>query len=150
NFNTLDEIHAWIKGPERTPFEGGYFKVKLMLDDGFPQKPPKGYFVTKIFHPNVSAAGEICVNTLKKDWKPNLGIGHVLLTIKCLLIAPNPESALNEEAGRLLLEQYDDYANKVRFYTNLHATLGIKEYTALYEERSAANVSIDSALLKEN
>ena len=43
------------------------------------------------------------MNTLKKDWKPDLGIKHILLTIKCLLIVPNPESALNEEAGKLLL-----------------------------------------------
>lgn len=42
-------------------------------------------------------AGEICVNTLKKDWNEKLGVRHVLLTIKCLLIVPNPESALNEE-----------------------------------------------------
>lgn len=38
-----------------------------------------GLFVTKMFHPNVAANGEICVNTLKKDWKSDLGIGHILL-----------------------------------------------------------------------
>ena len=71
--------------------------------------PSPGFFLTKIFHPNVSSRGEICVNTLKKDWKSDLGLKHILLTIKCLLIVPNPESALNEEAGKLLLERYDDY-----------------------------------------
>lgn len=35
--------------------------------------------MTKIFHPNVADNGEICVNTLKKDWKSDLGIGHILL-----------------------------------------------------------------------
>ena len=53
-----------------TPYEGGVFRCALKIDDEFPQKPPKGYFLTKIFHPNVSLAGEICVNTLKKDWEP--------------------------------------------------------------------------------
>ena len=38
-----------------------------------------GFFITKIFHPNVAKNGEICVNTLKKDWKPDLGIKHILL-----------------------------------------------------------------------
>jgi ubiquitin-conjugating enzyme E2 S len=38
-----------------------------------------GLFLTKIFHPNVSASGEICVNTLKKDWQPSLGLKHILL-----------------------------------------------------------------------
>ena len=38
-----------------------------------------GFFTTKIFHPNVASNGEICVNTLKKDWKSDLGIKHILL-----------------------------------------------------------------------
>lgn len=38
-----------------------------------------GYFLTKIFHPNIATNGEICVNTLKKDWNPTLGLRHVLL-----------------------------------------------------------------------
>ena len=98
-----------------TPYDGGLFRVRLVLSKDFPTSPPKAYFITKIFHPNVSRNGEICVNTLKKDWKPDLGLKHVLLvsysfldcviithvniqlqTIKCLLIVPNAESALNE------------------------------------------------------
>lgn len=41
--------------------------------------------------------------------------------MKCLLIHPNPESALNEEAGRLLLNQYDDYAARAKLMTEIHA-----------------------------
>lgn len=77
--------------------------------------------MTKIFHPNVSKTGEICVNVLKKDWKPDLGIRHVLLVIRCLLIEPFPESALNEEAGKLLLDDYEDYAKHARLMTSIHA-----------------------------
>lgn len=62
-----------------TPYAQGVFRVKLCLGKDFPTTPPKGYFLTKIFHPNVAANGEICVNTLKKDWKCDLGIKHVLL-----------------------------------------------------------------------
>jgi len=61
------------------------------------------------------------VNTLKKDWKPEFGIRHILLTVKCLLIVPNAESALNEEAGKLLLEQYDEYAKRAKMMTEIHA-----------------------------
>lgn len=35
--------------------------------------------VTKIFHPNISKTGEICVDTLKKGWKKEYGVGHVLI-----------------------------------------------------------------------
>jgi len=55
---------------EDTPFHNGFFRCKLVIDGDFPTKPPKGFFLTKIFHPNVSEKGEICVNTLKRDWDP--------------------------------------------------------------------------------
>uniref|UniRef100_A0A8C5MRU7 UBC core domain-containing protein n=1 Tax=Leptobrachium leishanense TaxID=445787 RepID=A0A8C5MRU7_9ANUR len=106
---------------EGTPYAGGIFRMKLILGKDFPAAPPKGYFLTKIFHPNISSNGEICVNVLKKDWKAELGIRHILLTIKCLLIHPNPESALNEEAGRLLLENYEEYASRAKLMTEIHA-----------------------------
>lgn len=44
--------------------------------------PSAGYFITKIFHPNVSKTGEICVNVLKRDWKADLGLRHVLVIIR--------------------------------------------------------------------
>lgn len=88
NESDLADLQAVIDGPAGTPYAGGQFRVKLILKD-FPTNPPKAFFLTKIFHPNVASNGEICVNTLKKDWKPDLGIKHVLLTIKCLLIVPN-------------------------------------------------------------
>jgi len=79
NDEDLTDMTALLKGPEQTPFEGGVFKIKLKLGPEFPAAPPKGVFITKVFHPNVSAKGEICVNTLKKDWKADMGIRHVLL-----------------------------------------------------------------------
>jgi len=117
----ITSVEAVIDGPAETPFFGGKFRVKLSIQKDFPASPPLGFFLTKIFHPNVSSRGEICVNTLKKDWKSDLGLKHVLLTIKCLLIVPNPESALNEEAGKLLLERYDDYCARAKLYTDIHA-----------------------------
>ena len=78
--------------------------------------------MTKIFHANVSSSGEICVNTLKKDWKPTYGIEHILITIKCLLIYPNAESALDEDAGRELLENYESYFARAKLITSVHAT----------------------------
>ncbi|CAH1119102.1 unnamed protein product [Phaedon cochleariae] len=121
NEEDVIDIQAYIDGPAGTPYVGGLFKVKLTLGKGFPTEPPKAHFLTKIFHPNVAPNGEICVNTLKKDWKSDLGIKHILLTIKCLLIVPNAESALNEEAGKLLLEHYDDYSQRAKMMTEIHA-----------------------------
>jgi ubiquitin-conjugating enzyme E2 S len=44
-----------------------------------------------------------------------------LLAVRCLLIEPFAESALNEEAGRLLLEDYDDFFRQAQLMTQVHA-----------------------------
>lgn len=101
NEENFTDLRAEIAGPAETPFHGGLFQMKLVFGPDFPSAPPKGYFITPIFHPNVAKNGEICVNTLKKDWKSDCKLSHILMVVRCLLIEPNPESALNEEAGTL-------------------------------------------------
>ena len=56
---------------------------------------PAGYFLTKIFHPNVSKSGEICVNVLKRDWKADLGLRHVLVFIRLVYAASRLYVCLN-------------------------------------------------------
>jgi len=119
--DNITTILADIEGPVGTPFDGGLFRVRLALSQDFPASPPKGFFVTRIFHPNVGSIGEICVNTIKRDWNPNHGLQHILMVIRCLLIEPNPASALNEEAGKLLLENYGEYARRAALFTRIHA-----------------------------
>ena len=83
----------------------------------------KGHFITKIFHPNVSPSnGEICVNALKKDWQSNYGIGHILTVIKCLLINPNPDSALDEEAGKMVQDDWTAFEKRATLMTGIHAS----------------------------
>jgi len=119
--NPLD-IQAEMEGPEQTPYEGGVFRLKLTLGSDFPAQPPKAFLLTKIFHPNISQTGEVCVNTLKRDWQPNnWSIPNILQVIRCLLIVPFPESALNEEAGKLFMESYEEYAEHARMMTMIHA-----------------------------
>jgi len=139
----MTRVEAFIEGPADTPYFGGKFKVKLSIGKDFPASPPKGFFITKIFHPNVSSKGEICVNTLKKDWKSDLGLKHILLTIKCLLIVPNPESALNEEAGKLLLERYDDYCARARLYTEIHAKSHSQQHSSHQESSKSSEGSAE-------
>lgn len=82
-----------------------------------------GFFITKIFHPNVSEKGEICVNTLKKDWNPAAwSLYNILEVVKCLLIVPFPESSLNEQAGKLIMENYEEYFKHAKLITSLYAT----------------------------
>ncbi|PWN37720.1 UBC-like protein [Meira miltonrushii] len=117
------DIDGWIQGPAGTPYADGFFKVNFQfIGTDFPAGPPKCSMRTKIFHPNIHANGEICVSTLKKDWNPSYGIEHILTVIKCLLISPNPDSALDPEAASLLQEAYEEYASTASIWTRIHAS----------------------------
>ncbi|VEU33892.1 unnamed protein product [Pseudo-nitzschia multistriata] len=119
--SSLGEIVAEVEGPQGTPYENHYFRLKLVLGVEFPASPPRGFFLTKIYHPNVDmTTGAICVNTLKKDWTPDTTFAHVLSVIRCLLINPFPESSLNDEAGKLFMESYDEYSKRARLMADVH------------------------------
>jgi len=47
-------------------------------------------------------------------------MSHVLGVIRCLLIVPFPESSLNDEAGKLFMESYEEYARRARLMANVH------------------------------
>ena len=122
NENDITDIQAEIEGPVATPYEGGLFRVTIKLLPNFPVVAPKGIFLTKIFHPNISEQGEICVNTLKRDWnQKNWSLSNLFQVIKCLLIIPFPQSALNEEAGKLFMEDYDQFFKIAKMFTQIHA-----------------------------
>ena len=114
----IGEIHAEIEGPPQHLTRVGR-SIKLVLGQDFPNSPPKGFS-----HPNIPSQhcqnGDIC-QYLKRDWKPSMGISHVLQVIRCLLIVPFPESSLNDEAGKMFMESYDDYAERARLMTRIHA-----------------------------
>jgi ubiquitin-conjugating enzyme E2 S len=101
--------------------------MKLVLSNDYPASPPRGFFLTKIYHPNVANNGDICVNTLKKDWSPETTLKHVLQVIRCLLIVPFPESSLNDEAGKLFMDSYEEFARRARLMTEVHALDELEE-----------------------
>jgi len=132
-----------------TPFFGGVFKMRLVLPSDYPNTPPKGFFLTKIFHPNIrQPSGEICVNTLKKDWQSAHGLRHVLMVIRCLLIEPFPESALNEEAAKLMLEEYDEYFRRAKMFTSIHAQ-GRGAQGPKQQGDSTGSAEVDNASIKQ-
>lgn len=85
---------GYIFGPEKTPYQGGMFKITINFPQNYPFKPPKVSFNTKIYHPNISESGYICIDILKDNWSPALSTLKVLLSICSLLNDPNPDDPL--------------------------------------------------------
>ena len=52
-----------MEGPEKTPWDGGLFELKLEFTPDYPTKAPAVRFITKMFHPNVYNDGRICLDS---------------------------------------------------------------------------------------
>lgn len=118
----LTSLDILLAGPVGTPYANGVWRLHLDIPPTYPAAPPTATFRTRLWHPNVDeGTGAVCVETLKRDWKSELKLRDVLVTISCLLIQPNPASALNEEAGKLAQEDWDGYCRRARLMTGIHA-----------------------------
>ena len=119
-----DDIYKWegmIVGPSDSPYAGGIFKLAIQFPVDYPFKCPNVRFVTKIYHPNISSSGVICLDILKSQWSPALTISKVLLSILSLLTDPNPNDPLMPEIAQQYTNDRGTYELTAREWTQLYA-----------------------------
>ena len=124
--NASDDLFKWqatIMGPTETPYENGVFFMDIIFPKEYPFKPPKIYFITKIYHPNINSSGGICLDILKNQWSPALTISKVLLSICSLLSDPNPDDPLVPSIAHLYKNDNDLYVKRAKLYTLRYATM---------------------------
>jgi len=79
-----------------------------------------------MFHPNVYASGQICLDILQNQWSPIYDIAAILTSIQSLLTDPNPNSPANVEAAKLYNENRREYDRKVMEYVEASWTWAFK------------------------
>lgn len=132
----LTQLLICLTGADSTPYSEGLWQLSLKIPSDYPRSPPTATFLTRIFHPNVDEhTGAVCLETLKRDWDPKLTLKDILVTISCLLIQPNADSALNAKAGLLIQEDYDAFTRQARLMTRIHAAIPGSLYARVNEAR---------------
>ena len=99
--DNIYDISVCFIGPKETPYEETINNIIIFIPPEYPNKAPNIKFINKIFHPNISYEGIICLDILKENWKPIYSLRTILISIISLLSDPNPDSPLNGEAARL-------------------------------------------------
>jgi ubiquitin-conjugating enzyme E2 D/E len=120
--DNLFEWEAVIIGPTETPYEGGVFKLQISIPSNYPYKPPNIIFKTKVYHPNINTAGNICLDILKSQWSPALSISKTLLSICSLLSEPNPNDPLMHDIAVQLKNSPEEFHKTAKNWTAIYAT----------------------------
>ncbi|GAM21651.1 hypothetical protein SAMD00019534_048260 [Acytostelium subglobosum LB1] len=119
-----DNLYEWmstILGPEGSPYQGGVFFLHISIPLDYPFKPPKITFKTKIYHCNINANGDICLDILKNNWSPALTVAKVLLSICSLLTDPNPKDPLVASIAEQLIRDKNEHDEKAKEWTRRYA-----------------------------
>lgn len=104
--SSLFSWRAIISGshlPPQTGYSHGRWQLSITVPPTYPNQPPEIRFVTKCCHPNVAwNTGEICLDILKDNWRPVIGIKGAVESVVRLLSEPGVDSPLGIEVAALL------------------------------------------------
>ena len=99
---------------EESIWRGGKYVFTIEVLPNYPHDAPKCKCETQIYHPNIDTDGNVCLNILRDDWKPVLGINAVILGLIFLFIEPNPNDPLNHDAAAVMRESMSNFTAKVK------------------------------------
>lgn len=120
--SSFSKIKGEITGPPDTPYEGGKFKLDVVIPETYPFNPPKVKFITKIWHPNISSVtGAICLDILKDQWAAAMTLRTVLLSIQALLASPEPDDPQDAVVAQQYKEKPREFVKTAKHWTATYA-----------------------------
>ncbi len=117
-----------IDGPQDTVYQGGVWRVDIVIPANYPFEPPKMKFITHLWHPNVSSqTGAICLDILKDAggaWSPALTMRTALMSLQALMCAPEPKDPQDAVVAGQYISDRSAWEAKARDWTRAYATAG--------------------------
>eukprot|EP01127_Copromyxa_protea_P012141 TRINITY_DN3128_c1_g1_i1.p1 TRINITY_DN3128_c1_g1~~TRINITY_DN3128_c1_g1_i1.p1 ORF type:complete len:131 (-),score=35.69 TRINITY_DN3128_c1_g1_i1:40-432(-) len=99
--------------PQDGLYQKATFKFIVDVPKGYPHNAPTVTCETRVYHPNIDFNGRVCLNILRAEWNPCLGVSHVLMGLMTLFLEPNPDDPLNTEAADLMVKNYSQFKDNV-------------------------------------
>ena len=137
-------LFGGMEGPISSFYQNGFFLFKIIHPIDYPLMPPKFYFITKIFHPNIDKDGLVSADIFGDQWSPVLRIRTTILSVQSLLGDPNFVNFVNQDAASLYNINKEEYYEKVLEYVNNYATYSIyKEKVKEFEVKDLIDIFDD-------
>lgn len=132
--DNINILYAMLYGPEKTPYEKGFYFFTFEYPINYPMEPPVAKYYTQgrirnpvsnssfnvRFNPNLYTCGKVCLSMLNTwagpGWVPTNTISNVLVAIQALVLNEEP---LRNEPGfefsdKIIIDKYSkliSYAN---------------------------------------
>lgn len=79
-------------------------------------------FTTKIYHPQVSSEGKVCLEILSKSYTPAVTIESVLNNLIILLQEPSADDGIQPNIAAQVKNNYEEYRKTASEWTQRHAS----------------------------
>uniref|UniRef100_A0A1B6DYY7 E2 NEDD8-conjugating enzyme n=2 Tax=Clastoptera arizonana TaxID=38151 RepID=A0A1B6DYY7_9HEMI len=117
-----------IVTPDEGYWQGGRFTFHIFITEEYNMAPPNVKCLTKLWHPNMSEEGDVCLSLLRQNsidgmgWAPTRRLKDVVWGLNSLFTdLLNFDDPLNIEAAELYIKDKESFRNKVRDYVNIYA-----------------------------
>uniref|UniRef100_A0A8C4F8I6 E2 NEDD8-conjugating enzyme n=1 Tax=Dicentrarchus labrax TaxID=13489 RepID=A0A8C4F8I6_DICLA len=119
SFPDEDKLHHFqlAVSPDEGYYQSGRFQFEIDVPEAYNMVPPKVRCLTRIWHPNITETGEICLSLLREHSIDGTGWAPTR-TLKDLL---NFDDPLNIDAAEHHLRDKEDFRNKVQDYIKHYA-----------------------------
>lgn len=95
-------LHVFVSySPPDGVWYGGTFDFSVRFTEEYPHVPPKVYYLGpfRMWHPNIEgddgkSEWGVCMNILRADWAPVLGLRDVVFGVEMLFFEPNIDDPL--------------------------------------------------------
>ncbi|ESO99814.1 hypothetical protein LOTGIDRAFT_201112 [Lottia gigantea] len=129
-FEDHDKLHKFflIVTPDESYWQGGKFKFDIFVPEEYNIMPPQVRCCNRIWHPNISESGEVCLSLLRQSsydslgWAPTRKLKDVVWGINSLFSdLTNFDDPLNVDAADHYSQNKDSFKFKVREYIQMYA-----------------------------
>ncbi|GBP12340.1 NEDD8-conjugating enzyme UBE2F [Eumeta japonica] len=129
NFANPHMLHEFVLtvSPDEGFWQGGRFKFSVYVTEDYNMEPPQVKCLTKLWHPNISEDGDICLSLLRQTsidehgWAPTRRLKDVVWGLNSLFTdLLNFEDPLNLEAAEMYKSDKHEFQDKVKEYMALN------------------------------